>query len=147
MKLSSSMEDYLEAIWVECDKKKVVRVKNIAQFLDVKTSSVIGAIKVLSDKGLVIHERYGYIELTSEGVNLAKEIYKKHQTLLKFLSTILGLNPEIAKEDACKIEHCIHKKTFNKLTKFIEFIESYTKLKDSFVSQFNDFVKSNRTRN
>ena len=142
MNLTPSMENYLEAIWIEAGKSKVVRVKNIAQFLNVKTSSVIGALKALSDKELIIHERYGYIELTSKGINLAKEIYKKHQALLKFLHNILGMDLKIAKEDACKMEHFTHKETVYKLIKFIYFIESHAKGKDSFISKFKTFIKS-----
>ncbi len=142
MNLTASMEDYLEAIWIEAGKKKVVRVKNITQSLNVKTSSVIGALNILSDKGLIIHERYGYIELTSKGINLAKKIYEKHNILLKFFHNILGMGLKIAKEDACEMEHCIHKAAIYKLIKFIDFIESYGKGKDSFISKFQAFVKS-----
>ena len=142
MNLTASMEDYLEAIWIEAGERKVVRVKNITHSLNVKTSSVIGALNILSDKGLIIHERYGYIELTSKGINLAKQIHKKHKILLKFFHDILGLDFKIAKEDACKMEHCIHKGAVYKLIKFIDFIESYGKGKDSFISKFRAFIKS-----
>lgn len=143
--LTPSMEDYLEAIFIEDNRRKVVRVKNIADYLNVKTASVIGALKSLSDKGLITHEKYGYIELTPEGRRIAKEIYKRHQTLTRFLHNILGVNPEIAKEDACKIEHYVHKDTITRLTHLINFIETHYK-GDTFTSEFNNYINSKYNR-
>jgi len=143
--LTPSMEDYLEAIFIEDNRRKVVRVKNIADYLNVKTASVIGALKSLSDKGLITHEKYGYIELTPEGRRIAKEIYKRHQTLTRFLHNILGVNPEIAKEDACKIEHYVHKDTITRLTHLINFIETHYK-SDTFTSEFNNYINSKYNR-
>lgn len=145
--LTPSMEDYLEAIYIEENRRKVVRVKNIADYLKVKTASVIGALKTLSNKGLIIHEKYGYIELTSEGKRIAREIYKRHQTLTKFLQNILGVNPEIARKDACKIEHYVHRDTINRLTHLVNFIETYYK-DDTFTLAFNNYMnlKYNRSK-
>jgi len=122
-KLSSNMEDYLEAIIV-IQKNGVARVKNLAMFLDVKTSSVTSALNTLSRQGLVLHEKYGYAELTPQGEKLAKNVFKKHRTLVKFLTEVLSIHPKIAAEDACKMEHNLSPQTFRKLTKFIEFVET-----------------------
>ena len=142
--LTPSLEDYLESILIMEIKEKVARVRDIAQFLNVRTASVIGALKVLSEKGLVVHERYGYVELTPQGRAVANEIYGKHKTLVKFLHGILGIDLPTATEDACKIEHFIHRKSLERINKFIEFIESCPEGVPSWLSSFKYFAKHNK---
>lgn len=139
--LTPSLEDYLEAIWVTGLKEKVVRVKDIVKSLNVKSASVIGALKVLSEKGLVVHERYGYIELTKEGATTAEKIYGKHQTLSKFFHEILGIDLKTAVKDACQIEHYIDKKTMDRIVKLTEFIETCPEGEPLWFSSFHYFVK------
>jgi DtxR family transcriptional regulator, Mn-dependent transcriptional regulator len=122
--LSSNMEDYLEAIGVLEDKNGVVRVKDIGKFLNVANPSVTSALNTLSQKGFVIHERYGYVKLTRQGEKKSREVQKKHNILVKFLSDILNIDAKTAVEDACKMEHALSPQTFRKLTKFIEFVET-----------------------
>ncbi len=122
--VSSNMEDYLEAIAFLQGEKGIVRVKDIGEKLKVKNSSVSEALSVLSKKNLVKHERYGYVELTKVGREIADKVAKRHNTLVKFLKEILNVDSEIAKEDACRMEHSISKVTANKLNSFIEFIEN-----------------------
>jgi len=123
-KLSSNMEDYLEAVVILKEKNKVARVRDISRLLNVEPPSVASALNNLSENGLVIHERYGYVELTPEGERLAEGVYRKHEMLIKFLTEILSVDHKIAAEDACKMEHTISPQTFKKLTKFIEFVET-----------------------
>jgi DtxR family transcriptional regulator, Mn-dependent transcriptional regulator len=122
-RLSSNMEDYLEAI-AFLKKEGVARVRDISRLLNVKSSSVNAALNTLSKNGLVAHERYGYVELTQEGKKLASCVQKRHDTLLKFLTEILKIDPEIAESDACKMEHSASPQTLQKITKFIEFVET-----------------------
>ena len=123
-KLSSNMEDYLEAIAVLTEKKGVARVKDLADFLNVRASSVNSALNNLSKNGFVIHERYGYAGLTREGERIAKGVRVRHNALVKFLTEVLGIDFETASEDACRMEHVLSQKTFKKLAKFIEFVET-----------------------
>ncbi len=139
--LTPSLEDYLEAIWILGLKRRVVRVRDIIKFLNVKSSSVVGALKALSDRDLVVHERYGYVELTQKGVAVAKEIYERHKMLSKFLHEILGVDPKVAAEDACRMEHHISKETLERLTKFIEFIETCPEGEPLWLSSFHYFAK------
>ena len=122
--LSSHMEDYLEVIGLLVQKNKVVRVKDISRTMKVKTPSVTAALGVLSEKGFVVHERYGYVELTPEGIKVAECVQKRHNTLVKFLTEILDIDPGIAAEDACKMEHSVSQETAEKLTKFVEFVSA-----------------------
>ena len=142
--LTPSLEDYLEAVLVIGLRGKVARVGSIAQFLKVKTASVIGALKALSEKGLVVHERYGYVELTPQGRRVANEIYGRHKTLVKFLHGILGIDLPTATEDACKIEHYIHQGSLERINKFIEFIESCPEGVPSWLSSFKYYAKHNK---
>jgi DtxR family Mn-dependent transcriptional regulator len=139
--LTSSMEDYLEAIWVIGLEKKVARVKDIAKSLGVKTSSVVNAIKILSEKQLVHQEPYGYIELTQKGILKAKEIYERHKTLFKFFHEILGVDPKVAERDACEIEHHINRQTLNRILKFIKFAETCPEGEPLWLSSFHYYLK------
>ena len=123
-KLSKSLEDYLEAIYVVGQDKKIVRVKDLIKMLDVKTASVIGALKKLEERGLVEHEHYGYIELTPQGEKRAVRIYEKHTVLQSFLTEFLKVNKETAEKDACLLEHCISDETFSKIIQLIRLVEA-----------------------
>lgn len=118
------MEDYLEAIALLKKEKGVARVRDVSRLLKVKTSSVVAALNKLSKFGLIVHERYGYIELTRDGEKLAQNVQERHNTLRRFLNEIMDIDFKIAAEDACKMEHSVSPQTFEKLTKFIEFVES-----------------------
>ncbi len=123
-KLSSTMEDYLEAIAALKKQNEVARVRDIGRLLDVKSSSVNAALNTLSKKGFVAHEKYGYVNLTPAGEKIAGNIQSRHDLLLKFLTEILNINNDEARQDACKMEHTISSKTFDRLTKFIRFVET-----------------------
>ena len=121
-KLTTSLEDYLEAILFLEEKNRVARVKDIAEYLSVQMPSVTGALKTLRVKELVEYERNSFINLTKEGLKIAKSIRKKHDILHGFLKNILLLSEDIADDEACKIEHAIDQSTavrINNLTDFI----------------------------
>ncbi len=113
--LTANMEDYLEAIMILQKDRKVARVRDIARLLDVKMPSVTGAVKNLAEKGLVNYERYSFVTLTDKGVKIAGEIISRHRIIYDFLNGILGVSPEIAELDACRIEHVISPQTVTKL--------------------------------
>lgn len=123
--ITPTMQDYLEAIGQLGSQEHVVRVKNIARQMKVKMPSVTEALKTLAKDGLIKHEKYGYVELTQKGENIAEEIYSRHQTLFKFLNQILGIDPRTADEDACRMEHTIGSTTLKKLVDFTKTLESY----------------------
>ncbi len=139
--LSASLEDYLEAIWVAGQDATVVRVKDLTRSLNVKTSSVVGALKNLSGKELIVHERYGYIELTAKGEILARQVYERHLNLTRFLNKILGIDLGTSEEDACQIEHHVSRKTMDKIVKFIAFVETCPEGNPVWLSNFHHFAK------
>lgn len=120
-KLSKSLEDYLEAIFIIKKQKGEVRVKDLMSFFNYKVSSVNQAIKQLKSKQLVEHESYGSIKLTEKGVSLAEHIYSKHRVLVDFISNILGVESAVAEHDACSFEHFIHEETLDRFRKLIVF--------------------------
>lgn len=117
-KLTDSLEDYLEAIYMLERSNPKVRITDIAAKLKLSKPSVNKAINLLKNSGLVGHEKYGNIVLTDEGRKIAKEIYYMHNTLKEFLINELNIDPEIAEYEACGIEHVISKDSLNKLVKY-----------------------------
>ena len=124
MNLTQSMEDYLEAIYLLKKRKGYVRIKDIVEILKISPPSVTEAVGSMIKKGFVEHERYGNIELTDIGAAEAERVYQKHKILFEFLSNILMVNENEAETDACSMEHYISKQTYERLVKFIEFVNS-----------------------
>ncbi|MCP4050408.1 MAG: metal-dependent transcriptional regulator [bacterium] len=120
MEISASLQDYLEAILSLKNKKKNVRGTDIALLLNVKKQSVIDAVKLLKEKGLVIQERYSFIELTAKGKSIAEKVMMRHNLIKNFLKTSLGLNEATADEDACKIEHYLSLETIDLIKKYLD---------------------------
>ena len=118
---SPSMEDYLEAIAMLCGEGRAVRVSDISRRLGVKMPSVTAALKKLSERGLAVHERYGYVGLTSQGDNVARDVIRRHEALSCFFTEALNIDHKTAEEDACKIEHVISPLSMERLVKFLEF--------------------------
>lgn len=145
-KLSKSLEDYLEAIYMVSQKKKTVRVKDLIKLLDVKTASVIGAMKKLEQRGLVEHEHYGYIELTPDGEKKAIRIYEKHTVLIRFLRDFLKVNEKTAERDACLMEHCISDETFAKIIQLIRLLETEPDKIPSWFKELTDYMDSHNDR-
>ncbi len=113
--LSSTMEDYLETIFNLEKSKKVVRVKDIAKEMEVKLPTVTSMMNTLSQRGLVNHEKYEYVELTAKGKRIAKDVYRRHVILRDFLTDILNIDKETAEEDACKMEHAVSPVTLERV--------------------------------
>jgi len=122
--LTSVMEDYLEAIFDLDKEKKVVRVKDIAKRLRVKMPTVSSMLKTLSGRGLVNYEKYEYVELTKSGADIGKEMRRRHQVLLRFLTEILKIDSKTADEEACKMEHTLSVSTLDSFTEFMEFVQA-----------------------
>jgi DtxR family Mn-dependent transcriptional regulator len=98
-------------------------------------------MKSLSERDLVRHEHYGYIELTPKGLYKAKDVYKRHKTLFSFLHNFLGVEEKKAAEDACGMEHYISKESLNHLLKFIEFVETCPSGDPLWFSSFHYFME------
>ena len=114
MQIHGSAENYLETILMLSKKLPVVRSVDIANELDFKKSSVSIAMKNLREGGKITVTQAGYIYLTDSGREIAEMIYERHQWLTNWLIS-LGVDSNIAAEDACKMEHVISKESFEAL--------------------------------
>lgn len=141
VKVTASLEDYLEAIYEIIEAKQGVKAVEVARRLNVKRSSVTEALKNLSEKNLVNYGRYDVISLTPLGVKVAKKVIEKHKTLYDFFTKILGLTPEDASENACKVEHVISDDVLQRLIAFIEFNNNYYCSEKKYIDEFHKFYE------
>jgi Mn-dependent DtxR family transcriptional regulator len=141
-KFSSSMEDYLEAIYWQIEEKGEARMSEISSFLGHKPPSVTEMLEKLSERGLIKHKKYGVILLTPRGRKIAKEVSSRHKILTSFLE-LLGINKKIAEVDACKIEHVVDPKTIDRLRKFVEFMGE-APISSRWLTHYNHFVKTGK---
>lgn len=112
MNTNESAENYLETILILSKRLPVVRSVDIANELNFKKSSVSVAMKNLRENGhITVAESGGFIYLTESGKEIADMIYERHNLLSSWLVS-LGVTPETATEDACRIEHVISKESF-----------------------------------
>ncbi len=118
MEIHQSAEDYLEAILIIKERKGYVRSIDVANQLDVSKPSVSYATKRLRENGYITFNEDGMISLTESGLEIASKIYTRHKVLSDFFVR-LGVDAEVAAEDACKIEHDISSESFDKLCAFV----------------------------
>ena len=118
--ISSSLEDYLEAIYEIYTEKKGVKAIDISKKLGVGRSSVTEALKTLAQKHLVNYSRYGVLSLTAEGEAAAKNVIERHQILYNFFKNKLNLDETEAQENACRVEHVLSQKAFEALLNFVD---------------------------
>ena len=120
MQIRESAEDYLEAILVLSKKGGGVRSVDIATMLGVSKPSVSHAMKLLREDGYIAMDRYGTVTLMDKGAEIANRIYERHTVLTKMLEG-LGVCDEIARADACKMEHAISAESFLALKSLTRF--------------------------
>lgn len=114
MNLHKSGEDYLEAILVLQRKNGYVRSLDLAQYIGVTKPSISNATKLLREGGFLTMDEGKLLHLTELGQEVAERIYERHRILTGLL-VYLGIDPEVAEEDACRVEHDISRETFDKL--------------------------------
>lgn len=115
IKLQESGENYLETILILKNRNGNVRSIDIANELGYTKPSISRAMTILKNaEYITIDDNTGYISLTDAGCNIAKSLYERHQILSNYLVSI-GVSPETAAQDACRIEHVISEETFKKI--------------------------------
>ena len=119
MQIRDSAEDYLEAILVLSKQGGGVRSVDIASMLGVSKPSVSHAMKLLREDGYIAMDRYGTVTLLEKGEEIAMRIYERHQVLTKMLEG-LGVSEEVAKADACKLEHDVSDESFEKIKEHLK---------------------------
>lgn len=122
MKLYESAEDYLETILILSEDSSHVRSIDIVNKLGYSKPSVSVAMKKLRENHLIEIDASGAIHLLPEGRAIAERIYERHRLIAKFLIQ-LGVDPKVATQEACKIEHDISQDTFLKIIEHSESLE------------------------
>ena len=114
MAIQESGEMYLETILVLSETHPTVRAIDVSEEMGFSKPSVSRALAILKNDGYVVSDANGYLTLTDAGKEIAEKIYERHTTISQFLIN-LGVDPEVAADDACKIEHHISDQSFEAL--------------------------------
>ena len=109
----TSREDYLKAIFVLSKRMTVVRSVDLAHYLNYSKASVSRAVSLLSEEGYLLSDPDG-LHLTETGSALAQQTYEKYHFFSDFLIS-LGVAPQTAHEDACRMEHAVSAESFDAL--------------------------------
>ena len=123
-KLTSSLEDYLEAIYLILKENNTVKAIDVSRKLGVTRASTTEALKKLAQKKLINYGRYNAISITPLGEATAKEVVNKHKSLYEFFRYVLGASDEESQKNACAIEHIISKDVLDRI---ITFTKNYHK--------------------
>lgn len=119
MVIHESAEDYLESILIIQEQSGQVRSIDVVNRLGFSKPSVSIAMKKLRESGYINMAGDGNITLTDSGLEIASRIYERHKTITRFFER-LGVSPEQAAIDACKVEHDLSEETFAKICAWIE---------------------------
>lgn len=118
-KNDKTVEDYLEAILMIKENKGNVRSVDIAEHFNIKKPSVTYATKMLKEKGYIVMNEQNLITLTDSGMKIASHTLERHRVLTKIFK-LLGVDDEIAKKDACKVEHDLSPETYAAIEKHLK---------------------------
>ena len=119
MHIQESGQMYLETIYVLSKTKNLVRAIDVCEHMGYSKPSVSRAMGILKKESLITIDPSGHIALTDKGREIAESMYERHTLLSSFLESI-GVDSEIAAEDACRIEHCISEQSFEAIKKFTD---------------------------
>ncbi len=118
-KNEKTTEDYLEAMLMIKEKQGYIRSIDVAELLGVKKPSVTYATKRLKEKGYITMDAESLITFTDEGLRIATKTYERHKLLTKVF-TMLGVSEEIARKDACRVEHDLSDETYAALERHVD---------------------------
>lgn len=139
--LTSSLEDYLKAIYTLNSKHKIIRVKDIAREMNNSMPSVCAALARLKAMGLVEYEKYDHIEFTDRGESIGYRISRKFDCLCEFLAVILMLQGPDIGEMACGMEHGVSHETFLRLERLLIFFKKERMEKASWIRRYDIFQR------
>ena len=119
MTLKESGEMYLETIYSLSKTKAVVRSIDVAESMGYSKPSVSRAVGLLKQGGYLLMDKEGFLTLTEEGLATAQKVFERHTILTRIL-TRLGVSPETAAADACKLEHNLSDETFEAIKNHVK---------------------------
>ena len=118
MRLQESGEMYLETILILSQRQRFVRSIDVADYMGYSKPSVSRAVSLLKQGEYITMDREGFLYLTDAGREVAEKIYERHTVLTQLLVSI-GVDPTVAEEDACRVEHDISDETFEKIKEHV----------------------------
>lgn len=118
MSIQESGEMYLETILILTRTKGQVRSIDVAEYMSYSKPSVSRAMGLLKTGGYIIMDKDGSITLTDSGYATASKILERH-TFLSAILTRLGVDEQVAAEDACRIEHVISDQSFEAIKRYV----------------------------
>jgi DtxR family Mn-dependent transcriptional regulator len=139
--LSSTLEDYLEAIFRIESRKRAARVRDISNHLGVAKSTVSAALKSLAEKELIDYEPYELAVLTEKGREKALRIVMNHQVLRYFLEDVLVLEEKRAEDIACRMEHAVDREVIERFVCFLAFINNSGQKRKRWIDEFRCFIR------
>ena len=139
--LTSSLEDYLEAIYKLSRENKAARARDISERLGVNRSSVTGALHALAERKLINYAPYDIATLTPEGEKVAANINHRHMVLSEFFVKVLGVEAAEADDSACRMEHVVSEKILDRLAQFVDFIQVCPRLDINWIEETGYFCE------
>ncbi len=120
MAIQESGEMYLETILILSKRGGYVRSIDISEHMGYSKPSVSRAMSVLKRDGYIVMDDDSHISLTEAGRSVAEKIYARHEVLSRMLIS-LGVSPQTAAADACKMEHAISDESFEAIKRHMQF--------------------------
>ncbi len=118
IELTKALEMYIKVTHELQDELGSATVSDIADRLGVKAPSVTAALQKLDSIGMVKYRRYQNVKLTKVGIDVAKKLDQRNRTILDFL-LMIGVDEDIAANDACEIEHVVNPETIEKMARYL----------------------------
>lgn len=119
VELTKALEMYIKVAHELQDELGTATVSDMAERLSVKAPSVTAALQKLDSMGMVKYRKYQNVKLTRKGIAVAKKLDERNRTILDFL-LMIGVDEDIAKTDACEIEHVVNPETIEKMARYLK---------------------------
>lgn len=132
----------MELVYDLQKSKKRVHTNDVATALNINPASVTEIFQKLSEEGYINYEKYSGSKLTKKGKKLAINTKKKHDKLMEFL-ILLGVDEKIAEQDACEMEHILHKSTMETVIKFVEVIK-HCEVTPFWLERLREYIKTGK---
>ena len=141
--MTTTLEDYLVAIFKLEMANGVARSSDIAEAQGVSRSTVTSALKGLAARGLIEYSPYSHIRLTPLGVPLAREIAHRNMILTRFFREVLMLDQDLADATACRVEHAVDARVIKRLGQFILYLERSDIDLERWLADYERLIKKN----
>lgn len=141
-KLTASLENYLNAIYVIVKQNQAARVKDVSKFLSIGAPSVSEALKILVNSGYINYQPYGIITLTKKGEKAAVELSQRHTVICEFLRNVLLIDEKNIEAGAKSIEHGISEEILSRLVSFLTFMQTCACKEPRWIRSYKHYAKN-----